>query len=434
MSKDKTTNKNKAKSKAPKEITVKKKPTKSIQSTKRTKSTKQPLIEKQPTPPIEKLIGKKPVILQVLPELKSGGVERGTIEIAKAGTLLGYEMLVTSNGGHLVGQLENAHVTHITLPLASKNPFVIIRNIERIKQVIKKYNVDIIHARSRAPAWSAYFATKETNCHFITTFHGHYSYKNAIKKLYNSIMTKGEVVIAISDFIKKHLIDDYGVDPRKIKVVSRGVDLAQFTRDKVQKIRMINMAAHFRIELDIPVILLPARFTRWKGHEFLIDALALLKDEKFVCVFAGYDKKHQNYYNDLKNKVKEKDLFHKIRMIGEVKDMPALYSLSDIVVSASTKPEAFGRIAIEGQAMERLVIATNHGGSLETVTHEENGWLVTPGDIDGLAKVLRELLNISTKNRKTITANARQNVEANFSIENMVKKTFIIYNNVLGRK
>jgi glycosyltransferase involved in cell wall biosynthesis len=212
------------------------------------------------------------------------------------------------------------------------------------------------------------------------------------------------------------------------------VDFEQFTRDKVHKIRIINMAAHFRIELDVPIILLPGRFTRWKGQEFLINALALLKDEKFVCIFAGYDKKHENYYHELEKKVKEKDLFHKVRMIGEVKDMPALYSLSDIVVSASTTPEAFGRVAIEGQAMEKLVVATNHGGSLETVTHGKNGWMVEPGDVESLAKILKELLNISEKTRKTITTNARQNVEANFSMDNMVKKTFKVYNDILSGK
>lgn len=444
MSKEKTTIKNKLKSKAPKTKTAhsptkkKKKPNEKIADiapAKQVKASKQNQTEPKPKiQPIEKIIGKKPVILQVLPELKSGGVERGTIEIAKAGTALGYEMIVASNGGHLVGQLENSYVPHISLPLASKNPFVIFRNISRLKKVIEKHNVDIIHARSRAPAWSAYFAAKETKCHFITTFHGNYSCDSALKKLYNSVMTRGEVVIAISDFIKKHILDNYGTDPSKIRVVPRGVDFEQFTRDKVHKIRIINMAAHFRIELDVPIILLPGRFTRWKGQEFLIDALALLKDEKFVCIFAGYDKKHESYYHELEKKVKENDLFQKVRMIGEVKDMPALYSLSDIVVSASTTPEAFGRVAIEGQAMEKLVVATNHGGSLETVTHGKNGWMVEPGDVEGLAKILKELLNISEKNRKTITTNARQNVEANFSMDNMVKKTFKVYNDILSGK
>lgn len=388
----------------------------------------------QPQAPLPTITGKKPVILQILPELKSGGVERGTIEIAKAGTQLGYEMLVASNGGHLVGQLENAHITHITLPLASKNPFVILGNIARIRKIIKKQHVNIVHARSRAPAWSAYFAARKSRCHFITTFHGTYSYGSKLKKLYNSVMTKGEIVIAISEFIKKHIIDDYGINPKKIKLVPRGVDLDQFTRDKVHKMRIINMAAHFRIELDVPIILLPARFARWKGHEFLIDALALIKDEKFVCIFAGYEKKHEAYHQELENKVKELNLFHKIRMIGEVKDMPALYNLSDIVVSSSLKPEAFGRIAIEAQAMERLVVATNHGGSLETIKDRETGWLVNPGDVEALAKILKDLLHISPKNRKNITSRARKNIETNFSIDNMIYKTFMVYNEILGIK
>ncbi len=381
-----------------------------------------------------KVAGKSPVILQVLPELKSGGVERGTIEIAKAGVQLGYKMIVTSNGGNLVGQLENAGVKHIFLPLATKNPFTIIGNIKRIRNIIKEYNVNIVHARSRAPAWSAYFAAKKAKCRFITTFHGSYSYNNPLKKLYNSVMTKGEVVIAISNFIKEHVIKDYHVDAKKVKLIPRGVDLDQFTRDKVHKIRIINMAAHFSIELDVPVILLPGRFARWKGQSYLIDALSLIKDEKFVCILAGYDKKHQKYYKELEKQVKEKGLFHKVRMIGEIKDMPALYSLSDIVISSSVKPEAFGRVAIEGQAMEKMVVATNLGGSCETVIDGETGWLVKPNDVEGFAKTLKEVLNVGVNKRKEIITKARKNIEDNFSMESMVKRTFAVYKEVLGKK
>jgi glycosyltransferase involved in cell wall biosynthesis len=375
--------------------------------------------------------GKKPVILQVLPELQSGGVERGTVEIAKAGKKLGYEMIVTSSGGKMVPQLEEAHINHIILPLASKNPFKILRNIRLLKDVIKKYDVDIVHARSRAPAWSAYFAAKQTKTNFITTFHGAYSYGSVFKKIYNSIMTKGEIVIAISDFIRNHMVNDYRIKPEKIRVIPRGVDLEQFTKEKVHKIRIINMDAHFHIELDMPVILLPARFTRWKGHEFLIDALASIKDENFVGIFAGYDKKHENYYHELERRVKARGLFEKVRMIGSVADMPALYSLSDIVISASIRPEAFGRIAIEAQAMEKLVIATKHGGSVETVRDRETGWLVEPGDVEGLAGAIKEALKLSEKQRKIITSLARNNVETNFSMENMVQKTFAVYNEML---
>lgn len=377
---------------------------------------------------------KQLVVLQVLPELNSGGVERGTIEIAKAGKGFGHEMLVASSGGCLAGQLETINAKHIKLPLASKNPFVILANIRRIRNIISKYNVDIVHARSRAPAWSAYFATKRSKCHFVTTFHGAYSIGNPIKRFYNSIMTKGEVVIAISEFIKNHITDKYIINEDKIRVIPRGVDLAQFTLEKVQKFRMINMADKYRIELDVPVILMPGRFTRWKGQSFLIDALSLIKSEKFVCILAGYDKKHENYYKELEKKVKEKGLFQKVRMIGEIKDMPALYSLSDIVISASTRPEAFGRITIEGQAMEKMVIATNHGGSCESVINGETGWLVAPGDTEEMAEVLRNLLNINTEKRLSITAKARKNIENNFSLDNMVKKTFAVYNEVLNGK
>jgi len=455
MSIDQKTKQSKAKSKGAKEKiknaaanaskkkseSLASKPTKKIAKKAPAKKTKsktqyaesiQDLVVENSSPKIKLVNGKKPVILQVLPELQSGGVERGTIEIAKAGKNLGYEMLVTSSGGKMVQQLEEAHIKHITLPLASKNPFKIIRNIGLLKDLIKEHNVDIVHARSRAPAWSAYFAAKKTKCHFITTFHGTYSYGSIFKKMYNSIMTKGEIVIAISDFIRNHMVNDYRINPEKIRVIPRGVDLDQFTKEKVHKIRIINMDAHFHIELDMPVILLPARFTRWKGHEFLIEALAAIKDESFVCIFAGYDKKHESYHRELENMVKAKGLFQKVRMIGNVTDMPALYSLSDIVVSASTNPEAFGRITIEAQAMEKLVIATNHGGSVETIRDGETGWLVEPGDVDGLTKALREALKLGKKSHDLITSQARKNIEDNFSMDNMAAKTFAVYDEILN--
>jgi len=377
---------------------------------------------------------KKPVILQVLPELNAGGVERGTIELAKALQISDFTPLVASAGGNMVKQLTSAHVEHITLPLASKNPFTIWKNGKRLAKVIKEKNVDIIHARSRAPAWSCYFAAKKTGCKFITTFHGVYSRGSELKNDYNSIMTKGAHVIAISEFIEKHIKKYYGVKANNITVIHRGADLAQFDRKLVPERRILQMDKALRIEHDKPIILLPGRITRWKGHEFLIDALSKIDKYSFRCLIVGDLNKHPKYVQQLDKKIENAGLSSIVRIVHNVTDMPALYSLVDIVVSASLRPEAFGRISIEAQAMERMTVATNHGGSCETIIDGKTGWLVEPGDADGLAKILEKLLKISPRRRKTITSAAKEHVKNNFSLESMTKATIELYKKLLKIK
>jgi glycosyltransferase involved in cell wall biosynthesis len=376
----------------------------------------------------------KPVILQVLPELKSGGVERGTVEIVKALVANGFDAMVASSGGHMANHITLASGIHIKLPLASKNPFTIYRNIGRLAKIIKKYDVDVVHARSRAPAWSAYFACKRTKCHFITTFHGVYSTRTPFKKWYNSVMVKGERVIAISEFIKNHMKTLYKAREDKIVVIHRGVDLEQFDHDKVPRSRIIHNAEELKIDYDRPVILLPGRITSWKGHEFLLEALAKIPSDKYMCLFAGDNSKHKSYLKTLNKKIRDSGLGGSVRIINNVHDMPALYSLVDIVISASVRPEAFGRVAIEAQAMERLVIATNHGGACETVIDGKTGWLVEPNDAEGLAEILNKLFAITEKKRKTITKAAKQHIQNHFSLETMTSQTLDVYRDILKPK
>ncbi|MDB2414560.1 glycosyltransferase family 4 protein [Rickettsiales bacterium] len=381
---------------------------------------------------------KQPCILQILPELKSGGVERGTIEIARALVRNNYRAIVASSGGPMAAYLNNIKAIHIELPLASKNPITMFRNIKRIKKIIKEYDIDIVHARSRAPAWSAYFACKDIPCHFMTTFHGTHKFANNLKKKYNSIMAKGEKIIAVSNFIKKHITDNYLLDERNITVIQRGVDTEQFDMDKVTEQRMIEVAKKIGIEHDRFVILLPGRITRWKGHEFLLDALYKIrknnKSSKFLCLFVGDHEKHPNYCNDLRNKIKEYNMERYVRIAGNVSDMPTLYSMVDLVVSASLEPEAFGRVAIEAQAMGRMLIATNHGGSCETVIDGETGWLVEPGNVDQLANAINKALNIQGRTRKSMASNAKKHVYENFSLEKMSKKTIDVYDSLLAEE
>jgi glycosyltransferase involved in cell wall biosynthesis len=378
-----------------------------------------------------KIQKKKPVILQVLPELNSGGVERGTIEVVKALEANDFEALVASAGGRMVNQVIASGGEHFELPLASKNPFTIYRNIKRLSNIIKDNNVDIVHARSRAPAWSAYFACKKAHCHFITTFHGVYSGKGVLKKRYNSVMVKGEKVIAISEFVKKHIKENYEVKDSNIVVIHRGADLDQFDHDKVPKSRVIHKAENLKIDYDKPIILLPARITNWKGHLFLLDALARIPKDKYMCLFVGDHDKHKKFIKTINNKINDLGLSGSVRIMNNVLDMPALYSLVDVVVSASMRPEAFGRVAIEAQAMERLLVATNHGGACETVIDGKTGWLVEPGNVDELAEIINKLLKISDKKRKAITSAAKKHIKNNFSLLNMTKQTLDVYNSIL---
>lgn len=382
--------------------------------------------KKQPRKPKNPL-----VVLQVLPSLVSGGVERGTIEIAKAAKAHGITPIVVSSGGHMVHQLQYAHITHITLPVSSKNPFIIWRNISRLEKIIKEHHVDIIHARSRAPAWSAYFAAKKTGIRFFTTFHGTYSIHNPLKGYYNSIMAKGEKVIAISEFIRSHIMEEYKLDEKCIEVIPRGVDLNHFSPEKVNSHRLLQILEKLKLPEDKKIILLPGRFARWKGHATLLEALVHLPKEDYFCVLAGDYNKNPSYRKELEQLIHKLHLSESVRIIGNQNDMPALYSAVNIVVSAShSQPEAFGRTIVEAQAMGKMVIATRHGGACETVIDNKTGWLVEPGNAGEMAEALLKALKLPEKQRKIMAAHAQKHIAGHFSLTKMTERTLSLYDQV----
>lgn len=366
--------------------------------------------------------------------MQSGGVERGTVELSKAIVKHGFESIVASAGGHMVKTIENAGGAHIELPLASKNPFVIKKNTAELKKIIQKHNVDVVHARSRAPAWSAYKACQETGCPFVTTVHGTYSIGNMFKKRYNSVMMKGEKVIAVSEFIKKYITDNYDIDEKIIEVIHRGADLNHFDRSLIGENRILHKAEELNIEHDRPIIMLPGRVTQWKGHDFLLDALKDIDKSKYRCFFVGNADKHPEYLKRIKAKIEDYELGGNIRIIKNVTDMPALYHFADIVISASVRPEAFGRVAIEAQAMEKMLIATNHGGACETVIDGKTGWLVEPDNVEQFAETIEKLLNISNKKRIEVTNRAKKHIKKNFSLDGMTSKTIAIYEGIINNK
>ena len=335
-------------------------------------------------------------VLQVLPELGQGGVELGTVQIAEALTAAGIENFVASSGGRMEFQLERLGVKHFKLPLKTKNPIKLWLNAKKLAKIIKDNDITIVHARSRAPAWSAYWASQMTGVHFVTTFHGTYGLgPHKIKKFYNRVMTYGEKVIAISSHIKNHLMTEYNVPEEKIAFIHRCVDIEKFNPEIITPERLKNTIEQYELPTDKKLILLIGRLTSWKGQGLLIDALYKLKSrDDFHCIFTGDDQGRTKYTESLIAKIKQYGMNECYTFIRHTDDVPALMKACDIVVSASLDPEAFGRIAAEGEAMGKIVIASNIGGSLDNLKDGITGRHFISGDADDLANKLQWALDL----------------------------------------
>ena len=371
-------------------------------------------------------------ILQILPSLESGGVERGTVDITEAIVNSGGRAIVVSSGGRLVPEIERAGGEHIRLPVNSKNPIRILINSRVISSLVLAKGVDIIHARSRAPAWSALLAARRTNRKFITTFHGTYNENNSIKSYYNSIMTRGDAVIAISEFIAGHIRRNYGVSKDILTVIHRGVDLGRFSLTNISENRVEALARKWRLPDGVPVIMLPGRLTRWKGQEVFIQAIKKTGLNNLKCLIVGSDQGRHSYRASLEKLIEQTDLSDVIHLIDHCDDMPAAYMLADIVVSASIEPEAFGRVAVEAQALGRLVVATDHGATQETIENGSTGWLIKPNDANAMAEILKILLSYSRAEREKISTLAIQHINEKFSKQKMCEKTIKLYNSMVS--
>ncbi len=380
------------------------------------------------------------IIMQVLPALVSGGVERGAIDVANFIVKSGFKSIIVSSGGIMQSFL-NKDVKHITLNVKSKNPFIIFRNIKRIRKLIVEYKVDILHVRSRAPAWSSYFAVKGTKCKLVNTQHGTHSInfigksQSKLKKRYNEIMFKGVKVIAVSNFIKNYIKECYPqyFDDGKIEVIHRGVDLKLFDPTKVSNEVKINLIQKWNIPSDKKIIMLPGRITFWKGHEFLLDSLKLLKREDYLCLFVGDFTSKLDYKKRLEKKISFLGLEKQVKFTGSSSNMTAIYSICDVVISASVEPEAFGRVAIEAQAMKKIIIATDIGGSKETIINNKTGFLVEVNNTKEMSQKIDDILSINEEDRQRIGIEARKNVVENFSNDLMYKKTLKVYKNLLKK-
>ena len=374
----------------------------------------------------------KAAILQVLPRLESGGVERGTLEITEAIAKAGMKPLVASSGGKLVPKVARLGGTHIELPLASKSPFVIYQNSWRLNHVIKTHEVNLIHARSRAPAWSAYYAARRSNIPFLTTFHGIYGNESTLKQRYNEVMLKGDLVIAVSQFVYDHIITEYGVDPERIRLIPRGVDFSLFDEKHVVSERVAQLIRAWRLpEEQVPIIFCPGRISRIKGQHLLIEALAQMKEDHFLCIIAGTDDGHESYREEVEEQIVKSGLEGKVRIADSTNYMTDAYTLSQLVVVPSIKPESFGRVAIEAQAMGRLVVATDHGGARETIVQNETGYLVPPEDPATMAAAIRYALSLDADTVQVMGDYAKQHVRQHFSSKQMQDRTMAVYRELL---
>jgi glycosyltransferase involved in cell wall biosynthesis len=380
--------------------------------------------------------GRPPAVLQVVPSLASGGVERGTVDVASALVAAGWTAYVASAGGPMEGQLARAGAYHLTLPLAAKNPLVMRRNAAALVRLIRHHKIDIVHARSRAPAWSAWSAARATRRHFVTTFHNAYDIDLPLKRRYNSVMARGERVIAISHFVGEHAAQVYGVGPERLRVIPRGVDLIAFDPQRVRGERVAALAEQWRVPDDSRVVMLPGRLTRWKGGLDFIDAIARLGRRDLCCVLVGAAQR-RGFRRELEAAIERLGLIGRFRIIEDCRDMPAAYALADVVVSASTDPEGFGRVIVEAQAMGKPVVATDHGGARETIMPADvpsgaTGWLAQPGDPAALAAAIGEALALGPAERAALARRAIAHVTAaGYTREAMCARTIEVYEELL---
>ncbi|WP_118135891.1 glycosyltransferase family 4 protein [Oceanicella sp. SM1341] len=377
-------------------------------------------------------------VLQLVPALNEGGVERGAVEISAAITAAGGRALLASAGGRLEPALRRAGGELIRRPgFDAKNPFKLPDFIRAIREIILAEKVDIVHARSRAPAWAGWFAARAEHRPFVTTYHGSYSEGFPGKRLYNSVMAKGRPVIAVSEFIAARVMEKHGLAREDIVVIPRGADLSVFDERLVTPERTAAIAQDWELTEDPrPIVLLPGRLTRWKGQGLLVEAAALMAQDgplPFRIVLAGGDP-YGAFGREIEERARAAGLSGDVSLVGSVTDMPAALALSAVVVCPSLEPEAFGRAVVEAQAMSRPVIAADHGGARETVAPGVSGWLVRPGDAGALAQALREALALGPDARAAMGAAGLARVRAQYSIAAMQAATLDVYAKLLARR
>ena len=378
-------------------------------------------------------------ILQVIPRLGYGGAETGCYDLAHYLSENGCSSYIVTSGGELIKYIDKKKVKLIKLPVQSKNPLLILLNSLILILIILFFNISIVHARSRAPAWSCLFATKITRRKFVTTFHGTYNFKNPLKKYYNSVMLKSDLIIAGSNFIFSHINENYSkyLDlNKKFLVIFRGINTEYFNPNKIHQSDEKKLISQWNINKERPLILLPGRLTSWKGQEMFIEALNLVNkempDQPFSAVILGSDQGRKVYKKKLSRLVEQYRLNNQVQFFDKCELMPLAYKISDIIVSASIEPEAFGRVSVEAQSMEKPIIASNIGGSNETIANDKTGFLFEAGKPEELSKKIIHALNLDESTLKFIGIEGRKNVIKKFNIEKMCFSTYSEYKKLIN--
>jgi glycosyltransferase involved in cell wall biosynthesis len=379
------------------------------------------------------------VLLQVVPRLETGGAEQTTLDIAAAVQAAGGRAIVASMGGRMEGGLKASGARLERMTVHSKNPLVMLGNAWRLARLIRREGVKLIHVRSRAPAFSAAIASRLTGVPLLATYHGVYNAKSPIKRWYNGVMTRGEVVIANSQFTRAHVIAQHPIDPAKVVAIPRGVDTARFNPAALTPARKAALRDAWALDPDDRrvKILLAGRLTRWKGQVLAVDAAARLKARgitNFVLIMAGDSQGRVSYLSELEGAILRHGLRDNIRIVGHCADMPAAYALADIAIAPSLDPEAFGRTAVEPQLMGTPVIAADHGATRETVVPGETGWLARPGDADAWTEALAQAIAAGPEGRAKMGKAAMARARALYSVEAMCAATLKVYADVLRKR
>ncbi len=378
-------------------------------------------------------------VLQVIPKLGYGGAETGCYDIAHYLPENGCKSFIVTSGGELLKFVDKSKVKVFRLPVQSKNPILILINALILTFIILFNNISIVHARSRAPAWSCLIASKITSRKFVTTFHGTYNFKSNLKKLYNSVMVRSDLIIAGSNFIFSHIKENYSNylnQKKKLLVVFRGINVDYFDPTTKLETEEKKLLKQWEIEKDKKIILLPGRLTTWKGQEVFIEAINLvnieLGYEAFYAVILGSDQGRDLYKKKLIRLSEQYRLTKQLRFIDHCKDMALAYKVSDIIISASIEPEAFGRVSVEAQSMEKPIIASNIGGSNETVIDEKTGYLFKAGDAKSLSQKILKTLTIDETQLKLIGVEGRKNIVQKFNVEKMCFSTYSEYKRLIN--
>ena len=378
-------------------------------------------------------------VLQVIPKLGYGGAETGCYDLAHYLPENNCSSYIVTSGGELLKFIDKKKVKVIKLPVHSKNPFLMLFNSIALIFIILLNNISIVHARSRAPAWSCLFATKITRRKFVTTFHGTYNFKNSIKKFYNSVMVRSDLIIAGSNFIFSHINQNYPkfLDlKKKFLVIFRGINVDYFELSTILDSEENRLISDWDVDRNKKTILMPGRLTAWKGQETFIEALNLVNKElgyeSFNAIILGSDQGRDIYTKKIKRLAEQYRLTSQLKFIEHCKNMPLAYKISDIVVSASVEPEAFGRVAVEAQSMEKPIIASDIGGSNETITDNVTGFLFQSGNAEALSKKIIEALQLDESRLKSIGIEGRKNIIKKFNVEKMCFSTYSEYKKLLN--